>query len=433
MTRKTLKLSIQEHGIIPNSSEYREVLDDGLRLPDVRQGLVRWFCRWERQGSLFDTSSKRGDEEGYYASYVVGAQWIDAEHNTSLVVTPKAGCDNIDFLAMFMTCFHSGSATEEFSRIYDINWDKPRIEAPELNSVLSPLIIVHYLSLLREITRRGLKKDFVSREDNLKKVKGHIAILRNERSNILPRRFDRIYCKYQEYSVNIPENRLLKKALLFAYSVLQQTSVSKSLLEVRQAINECLVAFTLVDSEIEVWEVKHIKQHKVYREYNEAIRLAQMLLRRYDYSLTNIHTETHRYCPVFWLDMSLLYEHYILGLLRKAYGDKIEYQAKGYSGYPDFICKDPMLVMDSKYIPHLSEGRIDTTIVRQLSAYARDYKLFPKSKGQVVPCMVIYPKEGEAMNPFQNVPLEMLAKEEDKHYSGFYRIAVPLPIQSKPQ
>ena len=28
-------------------------------------------------------------------------------------------------------------------------------------------------------------------------------------------------------------------------------------------------------------------------------------------------------CPVFWIDMAMLYEHYVLGLLREAYGSKI--------------------------------------------------------------------------------------------------------------
>ena len=39
---------------------------------------------------------------GYYASYVIGAEWID--ENEALVVTTKRGMEEIDFLAMFMTC-----------------------------------------------------------------------------------------------------------------------------------------------------------------------------------------------------------------------------------------------------------------------------------------------------------------------------------------
>ena len=43
------------------------------------------------------------DPWGYYASYVIGAEWIDQKE--ALVVTTKRGMEEIDFLTMFMTCF----------------------------------------------------------------------------------------------------------------------------------------------------------------------------------------------------------------------------------------------------------------------------------------------------------------------------------------
>ena len=61
--------------------------------------------------------------------------------------------------------------------------EQPRIKAPELQSVLSPLIVVHFLSVVRAIVQGGLKKDYIQREENLKKVKGHISVLRHERTN----------------------------------------------------------------------------------------------------------------------------------------------------------------------------------------------------------------------------------------------------------
>ena len=36
---------------------------------------------------------------GHYASYVIGAEWID--ENEALVVTTKRGMEEIDFLAMY--------------------------------------------------------------------------------------------------------------------------------------------------------------------------------------------------------------------------------------------------------------------------------------------------------------------------------------------
>ena len=147
------------------------------------------------------------DEWGYFASYKIGAEWVDNEE--ALIVTAKRGMENIDFLGMFMTCFSSNLALESFSKIYSIDYDKPSINAPSLKGVLSPLIMLHFLGVIGRI--KTLKRGYVHHSENLKKVKGYIAILKNERNNILQKRYDRIYCEYDEYSADIPENRLLKK------------------------------------------------------------------------------------------------------------------------------------------------------------------------------------------------------------------------------
>lgn len=46
-------------------------------------------------------------------------------------------------------------------------------------------------------------------------MKGRINVIRNERTNMAIKRFDRVFCEYDEYTVDIPENKLIKKALCF--------------------------------------------------------------------------------------------------------------------------------------------------------------------------------------------------------------------------
>lgn len=424
----------QEHQRLDGISSPHEKRKEGMRLPS-KQGKDRWFFRWQWNG-IFpgeeDENAETDKEPGYYTSYVIGAQWFDDEK--PLVVTPKAGCSKIDFLQLFSRCLQAGFELEAFSEIYGIDMEQPRIKAPELQSVLSPLIVVHFLSVVRAIVQGGLKKDYIQREENLKKVKGHISVLRHERTNILRKRPDKVFCRYQEYSVDIPENRLLKKTLNFVRQLLQTFPHSESRSSLEHTLNQCLSAFAHVSDEIEVWELKHLKHQKLFRTYSEAIRLAQIILRRYDYSLTNIQSSEEE-CPVFWLDMPLLYEHYVLGLLREAYEDQILYQAKGSTGYPDFICLDPRLVIDTKYIPSLgSKSKISSDIIRQLSGYARDRKLFKKCHTEHIPCLVIYPEEGTETNPFlrdgKPIPIDELLQrvEEEKSAWGFYRLAVPLPV-----
>lgn len=425
---------MREHEKIPyDSFALQEYWGEGMRLPGQNKGLDRWFFQWQWRNSSridddVDSDKPIVKESGYYASYVIGAQWFDEAHTMPLVVTTKHGCDRIDFLKMFCICFNSGIEAKEFSKIYAVDLEQPRIKAPELKSVLSPLIVAHFLTIVKEIVKRGLKKDYVERENNLKKVKGRIDIFRNERQNIQKKRFDKVFCRYQEFSEDTLENRLIKKALLFSQQILQVEGISESMLPLQHTVHECLSAFTNVDDQIEVWEVKAIKHHKIFREYDDAIKLAQMILHRYDYNITNITTAEEEYCPVFWIDMAMLYEHYVLGLLREAYGTKIRYQVHGHTGYPDFVCYSPQVVLDTKYIPRFGHGSIDTYIVRQLSGYSRDKWIFPAKPEVNIPCVIIYPVEGEVENPFKGKLLEDFLNTEDRSIWNFYRIAVPLPI-----
>ena len=212
-------------------------------------------------------------------------------------------------------------------------------------------------------------------------------------------------------------------------------------------LNGCLAAFAEVDDRVELWEVRRNKRNKLYREYEEAVKLAKMILRRYDNSIDRASAEKHT-IPAFWIDMSLLYEHYVLGALRKAYGPKILYQANVTTGKPDFLYVDEEcpLILDTKYKPIYGAGTFDVgdvlDDVRQLAGYARDRKVLKKlgiqeteeQDSAVVPCVIIYPevrgvdvKFDGAHSPIEQVRLEVAPIGA---LIGFYRMGFPLPVLS---
>ena len=65
-------------------------------------------------------------------------------------------------------------------------------------------------------------------------------------------------------------------------------------------LNGCLAAFTEVDDRVDLWEVRRCKRNKLYREYEEAVKLAKMILRRYDNSIDRASAEEHA-IPAFWM------------------------------------------------------------------------------------------------------------------------------------
>lgn len=220
------------------------------------------------------------DPWGYYASYFIGAEWIDDKE--ALVVTTKRGVEEIDFLTMFMMCFSSDLSVESFAEIYNIDSEAPVIYAPSLKGVLSPLIVLHFLGVVSRI--KSLKKGYVHYSENLKKVKGHIQVMKNERKNIASKRFDRVFCDFDEYTVDIPENRLIKKALLFCSQILRIITENHSMgNKAKLMLSKSLALFENVTDEVQIKEVSLIKGHKLFSEYNEAVRLAKLILRRYDY------------------------------------------------------------------------------------------------------------------------------------------------------
>lgn len=373
---------------------------------------------------------------GYYASYMIGAEWIDDKE--ALVVTTKKGMEKIDFLTMFMTCFTSDLSVEAFSEIYNIDCEAPTIHAPSLKGVLSPLIVLHFLGVVSRI--RSLKKGYVHYRENLKKVKGHIQMMKNERKNIAVKRFDRVFCDYDEYTANIPENRLIKKALLFSKQILMHIiEKHQSGTKAKIMLSRALAMFENVSEDVQTRDVRQIKGNKLFSEYNEAIRLAKLILQQYDYSISKVSMEEENISP-FTLDMSLLYEHYVYGLLREAYGKRISYQYKGETGYPDFLyCSSGFrAILDTKYIPKYEAALLDNYVIRQLSGYSRDLPILKKlgykdideeSPVPNVPCIIIYPKDGDDVkNPFKNSELKDLCEKPVRKLARFYKICIPLPV-----
>lgn len=177
-----------------------------------------------------------------------------------------------------------------------------------------------------------------------------------------------------------------------------------------------------------------MQKNKLYGDYGTAIKLAKLLLKRYDYSIDNIESDNHM-IPPFWIDMARLYEVYVYGLLQRAYPGQIKFRVKGhYQAAVDFLKMDEELIMDTKYKPHYDSsyaGVIDD--IREISGYARDIlisnELGISDKDSVPDCLIIYPKM-EDCNIITDFDEGRPLLPESTHFRSFkkfHKICVPVP------
>lgn len=398
------------------------------------------------------------DGENLKAHYYIGASWF-IKDKCAFVVKPKV---EVDYIKLFMTALELNSENEAayFSNYYYIDFEKPAIKTNALDNVITPLLILHYISLLRHLVSKGLKKGYVVREENLQsKVRGRILLQRHLTKNVFAKREDRIFCRFQEFTEDIPENRILKKALSFSIRFINQLPSFKShLQELTPQLAMIGSAFENVSEDVTIAQVAKVNAGKIFRHYEAAIKVAKLILRHFDYSIDNV-SETAQSVRPFCIDMPRLYEMYVLSLLRKAYGDQIQFQVKGYrKTQVDYIKKseNEKLIIDAKYKPRYSEGNqgiLDD--IQEISRYARDEKILkalewePKvesAKGNYFPkCLIIYPdpktkfehEEGEEDDQGMIEMKDDFRKDgilsDSEHvrkipgFKDFYKIAVPLP------
>lgn len=387
-----------------------------------------------------------GIDQDYNASYYIGACWL-IKNELAVSVIPKI---DIDFVTMFLSALEVNTAKESdyFGQCYGIMFDEPQIETTEQLNQLTPLLILHYISLLDKLVKHGLKKNYIILEDNLKsKVKGRIMFSRHLQKNIFQQRYDRTYCQFQEHTEDIPENRLLKKALIFAECAINaypsiKTKIGQSN-ELSNCFNRLKSVFYNVSDEIEIRQVQKITGNKIFREYKDAIKVAKMILQRFDYSLSNATQEQHT-TPPFWIDMARLYEMYIYSKLSSAYPNQILFQVAGHCRTAvDYIKKDEKIIMDAKYKPHYEDSnRGIINDIREISGYARDKKILKAldADENEVECVIIYPhkeilRQEEIGDPIDDCKETTTFENSDflpqcseiKWFRNFYKISVPLP------
>ena len=380
-----------------------------------------------------------------FTSYFIGIDWLSKQKDKAVYVQPKLnkGDEQVDYINMLFSLMGHPETFEHVDDIYDIKWEEEYIEIENKQDHLTPLLIVQFLQALRQIVRKGLKKTYYKVERNLYgKVKGKVMVASTIKHNNVKNKPVNTYCSFDEFGINGLENRLLKKALVFVQRYLNSFKLNTQA-GLANLFNYINPAFADVSDEVSLHEVKHSKKNAFYKDYETGLKLAKLILRRFGYNITNTQQSRAIKTPPFWIDMSKLFELYVLGILKNQYHDEIYYQYgsnknETYYGQPDFILTKEKneTIIDAKYKQQYQAGiisfRDDYLIkdIRQLSGYARDNRVINFLKGDspyIIDCLIIYP-DSEYLKANEKPTISFEQKEAIMQFNKVFKLAVKLPV-----
>ncbi|MCB0743845.1 MAG: hypothetical protein KDC67_08075, partial [Ignavibacteriae bacterium] len=119
------------------------------------------FSRNKDDGFCFSLEKNKNEwvlNSGYY----VGLTWLD-KNKHALLINPKLNNKNllepdkiqIDYYKMLFSCLQHPEVANEIEELFEIKWDEPTISIENKEDVLTPFLIIQFLSLVKKIIKKG--------------------------------------------------------------------------------------------------------------------------------------------------------------------------------------------------------------------------------------------------------------------------------------
>ena len=338
-----------------------EEADAILPYIDDGQEVVYTVRRGRELNATCLSMCRAGDNILVRGSYFVGVDWVE-QGKVAIQVNPKMNDGfEVDYVRMLNEALSEPDNYEHLRDLVTIDFNKPAIKIRQQRDVLSVFLVTEYINMLQRIVRNGLKKSFYLVEENLRsKAKGRLMVGRNIRQNLTKGRITANVCKYQVYDNDTPENRILKKALMFCLKQLEAYKYVFDTGILMKRARHVKPFFNSVGNDVCVKAIQSCKCDPVYKEHAQALEFAQLLLRRYCYDITYIGKQDIP-TPPFWIDMGKLFELYVYHHLRKVFTGKGEVRYHVSANYQelDYLVRPQQwpepYIIDAKYKPRYKE------------------------------------------------------------------------------
>ena len=268
---------------------------------------------------------------------------------------------------------------------YDVKLSNEQIAncANQEHTILEVFVQMFAINLLNEL-KKGLYKEYLTKQDNLPVLKGKYLINENLKYNFTK---NKIYCEYDEFS----ENNSLNQFFLYAVKYLQKFVKDKKLLK------QCELVFDEVEyKSVDINRVETINFNRLNVRFKTSFEIALLLLKQ---SIPLFNQDKKSFAFLF--DMNILFEKFIARMVKELDSNaKIQNQDNfgDLTLKPDIILKNQ--IIDTKYKRIKSIEDIKQSDKLQAFSYGINYK--------VENVMLLYPKH------LDNIKYDLVLGKDDK-------------------
>lgn len=279
-----------------------------------------------------------------------------------------------------------------FRHIKTANADLAAVRMP-----LMEVFIQQFLDAVGSLVKRGLRSDYVVRQDNLFTVRGKLLVSRHISQNLVRR--DRFFTEHDEFTSNRAENRLIHSALRCVLAMCRSQ-------ENQRTARELCFVFSEVPFSTDVAnDMQRIQLARGMGYYASALDWAKLILR----GMSPISSAGNQHAYSLLFPMEAVFEAYVEKHLAKQLqeGYYLKAQACNYHLVahetqhwfrmkPDFLIRDKhktLLLLDAKW--KLLDASKNTAREKYQLSQADFYQLYAyghhylEGSGDVV---LIYPK-----------------------------------------
>ncbi|PRM92136.1 restriction endonuclease [Arcobacter cryaerophilus gv. occultus] len=347
--------------------QYKDNTKDNFIKKDIFDSLEKFVLENEKTAQYLKITTKSGFGKVLQAQNYVGV--IQTKDGTTIEILPKIK-----------------NATTEKSKDILIKMLKTLKNSPfknlsvaNLKSSKIPLFEIFISMFLEELTvlvRNGIKSDYISKEENLKFLKGKLKISEQIKYNTIHK--ERFFVQYEEFISNRVENRLIKTTLQFLHN---KSKLNKN----QQRIREFLFVFDEIEISHNIkTDFSKIKLNRQMKDYLQVLLWCKTFL--FENSFSPYKGNDIAFALLF--DMNLLFESFVYSYLKKSSNfqdiksqDRTHHLAyeNGIGRFrlkPDIVINGGKIIADTKW-KILSEDKAYNGVLQddmyQLYAYGTKY------------------------------------------------------------